>query len=391
MKNTRLLFLALLGVNFRISAAFTRITSPHTPSVQVVNKQQDLSKQEFFWRNSLLYAEGQPELEEKGCFNPQLRKVITGVASLGALETAYLTWNKLSESPNEIALCNTIGGSCSDVLNGPYSFVPSTNIPLSAVGFLAYTMTALVAAAPLIGMIDVDKNEGETGNRILLLMLGTGLGTFSVFLMSLLYGVLHQSCLYCLASATLSITLCSCVWLGGVLPENDEIREATITTAIDSVKNHEIPRSRALQAGMYSFLASVVASISLFVSVDDSFAETTTAVIEKSAPPRITTHSSAEALKVGKDLKALNAQMYGAFWCSHCYDQKQTLGQEAFTSSVSYIECAKDGVNSQDKLCKEKDIPGYPTWIIGGQKYPGESDLVELQEIIQKLKDGNAS
>mmetsp|Transcript_8010 Transcript_8010/g.11581 ORF Transcript_8010/g.11581 Transcript_8010/m.11581 type:complete len:390 (+) Transcript_8010:134-1303(+) len=386
MKNIVLLFLTLLVGNIRIStAAFTKITYSHTSRLQQQQIQQDFLRQGFYWRNSILLAERQPDFEENGCFNPQLRRVMAGVASLGALETAYLTWNKLSESPNEIDLCNTLGGSCSDVLNGPYSLVPSTNIPLSAIGLLAYTMTALVAAAPLIGMLDVEKEKAENGNRILLLMLGTGLGTFSVFLMSLLYGVLHQSCLYCLASATLSITLCSCVWLGGVLPENDENNEATISTTTDSVTNPQFPRSRALQAGMYSFLASVVASILLFASVDDSFAETTSAS-EKSAPPQITTHSSAQAVKVGKELKALNAQMYGAFWCSHCYDQKQTLGQEAFTSSVAYIECAKDGVDSQSQLCKEQGIPGYPTWVIGGQQFPGESDLEELQEIIQKVK-----
>ena len=63
--------------------------------------------------------------------------------------------------------------------------------------------------------------------------------------------------------------------------------------------------------------------------------------------------------------------MYGAFWCSHCYDQKQTLGAEAMRS-IPYIECAKDGANSQRKLCQEKEIPGYPTWEINGKLHPGE-------------------
>mmetsp|Transcript_2016 Transcript_2016/g.2835 ORF Transcript_2016/g.2835 Transcript_2016/m.2835 type:complete len:391 (-) Transcript_2016:1760-2932(-) len=390
MNNGVLLLLTFLLSGIHISTGFTKIPSPRKNTCFQKSQQKEDST-ELFKHNSLLWAEQQPESEARNRWNPELRKVIAGVASLGALETAYLTWNKLQGSQSEIALCNTLGGSCSDVLNGPYSVVPSTNVPLAAIGFLAYTMTAMVAAAPLVGIVDLEKQETEMWNRILLLMLGTGLGTFSVFLMSLLYGVLHQSCLYCLASATLSITLCSCIWLGGICPENDNELEESISGTSESTMNNDIPKYRALQAGTYSFLASVVASLLLFTSVDDSFAETTNLSIEKSAPPRITTHSSPEALKVGKELKTLNAQMYGAFWCSHCYDQKQTLGKEAFTESVTYIECSKDGVNSQSTLCKEQNIPGYPTWVIGGQQFPGESDLEELQEIIQRVKSGNKS
>lgn len=51
----------------------------------------------------------------------------------------------------------------------------------------------------------------------------------------------------------------------------------------------------------------------------------------------------------------MDSRMYGAFWCSHCYEQKQTLGKEAY-SRVKYIECAKDGVNSQTALCKERKV-----------------------------------
>jgi hypothetical protein len=82
-------------------------------------------------------------------------------------------------------------------------------------------------------------------------------------------------------------------------------------------------------------------------------------------------------------LKQLDAKMYGAFWCSHCYEQKQTFGKEAM-QQIPYIECAKDGLNSQTALCKEHKVPGYPTWEIGGQLYPGEQEIEELQEIVQQ-------
>jgi protein-disulfide isomerase len=199
------------------------------------------------------------------------------------------------------------------------------------------------------------------------------MGTFSVFLVSLLLNVLHQSCLYCFASASFSWTLAACAWLGGALPEEPQ--------------EHKI---RGLQASAFSFLVSVGASVTLFASID-----TPPAVAESNLPPQsppaITTSSSTQALVIGKELKRLNAKMYGAFWCSHCYDQKQTLGREAFTESVQYIECSKDGVNTQYQFCRDKVIPGYPTWEINGEFYPGEQDLDELQEIIEKAKVAAAS
>jgi len=76
--------------------------------------------------------------------------------------------------------------------------------------------------------------------------------------------------------------------------------------------------------------------------------------------------------------------MYGAYWCSHCNDQKQTLGREAM-NYVTYVECAGDGKDSRKDLCKEKNIPGFPTWDIGGKLYPGEWGLDELEDILKEV------
>ena len=40
-------------------------------------------------------------------------------------------------------------------------------------------------------------------------------------------------------------------------------------------------------------------------------------------PPVVTKTSSPEAMALAKHLKEIGATMYGAFWCSHCYGQKQ--------------------------------------------------------------------
>ena len=37
----------------------------------------------------------------------------------------------------------------------------------------------------------------------------------------------------------------------------------------------------------------------------------------------ITSQSSPMALSLAKHLRSIGAKMYGAFWCSHCNEQKQ--------------------------------------------------------------------
>eukprot|EP01035_Chromulina_nebulosa_P020298 gene20298-26349_t len=102
-------------------------------------------------------------------------------------------------------------------------------------------------------------------------------------------------------------------------------------------------------------------------------------------PPEIKTTSSDEAIQLSNRLNKLNAKFYGAFWCSHCFNQKQILGKEAM-GKVEYIECDKKGFNSQNSLCKEKKVPGYPTWEINGELIPGERSLDELKEIVTYIE-----
>ena len=81
------------------------------------------------------------------------------------------------------------------------------------------------------------------------------------------------------------------------------------------------------------------------------------------------------------DLKALaqcladnNATMYGAYWCSHCQNQKTLLG-DSF-ELVNYVECTEE-----TQLCLDKKIEGYPTWIFGdGHRLAGELSLKELAQ-----------
>lgn len=300
----------------------------------------------------------------QSCWNPGLRRVMGGIAATGTAETAYLTYAKLTSSS---VLCGA-DGACSSVLTGPYSAlsIPGTSIsiPLAALGCVAYGSAAFLALQPLL-----TKNTSDETNRALLAALSTAMGVFSVFLVSMLVFVLHQSCAWCFASAGLSLSLAACASLGEAMPR----------------------RQGWLNAG--AGLTSIVAALVLYLNAPPTTSDPASSVLladastqeQLLAPPAITTASSERALKIATQLESLDTHFYGAYWCSHCYDQKQALGKQAM-SKIPYIECSKDGVNAQTKLCRQKDIPGYPTWEIKGKLYPGEQALDELEEIIERVQ-----
>lgn len=227
---------------------------------------------------------------------------------------------------------------------------------------------------------DESSSSDDSLNRLALLTISTGMATFSAFLMSLLVFVLKEMCPYCILSAILSLGLGTVTWFGGAAPSN-QIKRAAI-------------------AGLSSVVITTLAMFGLVLSAeanyDGGFGSSTTQLsrqggdnnpppeLTNQAPPAITQDSSDRAIKLADDLSALDSKFFGAFWCSHCYEQKQTLGKQAM-AKIPYIECDKDGKNSQRGLCKEKKLPGYPTWEIAGTLHPGEQTLDELEQIVKDL------
>ena len=68
------------------------------------------------------------------------------------------------------------------------------------------------------------------------------------------------------------------------------------------------------------------------------------------------------------------AEMYGAYWCGHCKDQKEMFGSSF--EKVNYIECTVD----QDK-CEAAGIKGYPTWkFADGSLLPGAQQFSTLAQ-----------
>lgn len=58
--------------------------------------------------------------------------------------------------------------------------------------------------------------------------------------------------------------------------------------------------------------------------------------------PVVTNASTEQAITLAKQLKEAGAKMYGAFWCSHCFDQKQIFGAAAM-ADFPYVECYPNG------------------------------------------------
>ena len=92
---------------------------------------------------------------------------------------------------------------------------------------------------------------------------------------------------------------------------------------------------------------------------------------------KIETISGAAETALVEHLAVNDVKFYGAYWCSHCQQQKSLFGAAA-AAKLLYIECDADGEKSQRQLCKDKNIQMFPTWVIGGKYFTGTKDLKEI-------------
>lgn len=73
------------------------------------------------------------------------------------------------------------------------------------------------------------------------------------------------------------------------------------------------------------------------------------------------------------------AVFYGAFWCSHCKNQKKLFGSSQ--KLLPYVECSTPNAKGQTQECIDKKIAGYPTWeFADGSRLNGEIPLAQLAE-----------
>ena len=83
---------------------------------------------------------------------------------------------------------------------------------------------------------------------------------------------------------------------------------------------------------------------------------------------------------LAKALTEKGAVMYGAYWCSHCNNQKEMFGEAV--KYIDYVECDPSGPDANPDECKANNIEGYPTWVYQGEKFSGERSLEKLAEMI---------
>jgi len=286
--------------------------------------------------------------------------LLTGLAGVGLVETAYLTWMKLNGGP---VSCPLGGTSCNDVLNSEYGTV--FGVPLSLVGVAAYGVVTLLAGRMVTNTKERASKEEEF-IRWLLLASTTAMAVASSYFIYILNVKLDgASCSYCYGSALLSVSL-----LLSTLP-------------FGHMQSFSIKDLRNV-AGIQVAVGSAVA-----VVLSVAFSNTGPAIARSGdidlppIEPEVSTMSTSKEITLAKQLKAIGAKMYGAFWCSHCFEQKQMFGKEAM-KDVDYVECYPEGYRRGVQIAKECDaanIQGFPTWIINGQQYSGEQDFAKLAEL----------
>jgi thiol-disulfide isomerase/thioredoxin len=86
--------------------------------------------------------------------------------------------------------------------------------------------------------------------------------------------------------------------------------------------------------------------------------------------------STAEQNALVDHLLERGAVFYGAWWCPHCFYQKNLFGREA-GERLPYVECDKEETGRQ--RCAAANVRAYPTWVLGGEKKEGVQTIEELK------------
>lgn len=291
------------------------------------------------------------------------RHLLGAVAVLGALNTAYLTYLKVSGDPATCPITN----SCDRVLTSPYAEV--VGIPLPFLGLLAYLSMAIFALVPLAINSDSQRElraQLEEWSWLLLFAGGTAMAIFSGYLMYLLFFKIGGLCIYCLASAFFSATLFLLAIVGRAWDDIGQIIFIGIVVGMVTLIG---------TLGVYS-LAEAPAP--------EAPGRTIPAITGDPKPAEggwsITTNSGEAELALAEHLTATGAKMYGAYWCPHCHEQKLLFGKQAF-SKINYVECAPEAKNPQPKVCEQAGITSFPTWEIKGKLEKGVQEGEKLGEL----------
>ncbi len=305
------------------------------------------------------------------------RPIIGAISIAGAILTAYLTFTKLTGGE---PVCNfeaTAGAGCGGVLNSPYATV--FGLPLSLFGCLAYLSMAGFALIPLGISQEQNKNlkkQLENTTWWLLLAGSIAMTVFSAYLMYVLAIEIKTVCPYCIGSALFSLSLLILTITGR---DWEDLGQIVFTGFIVGLLT--IVVTLGIYSGVNSSIAQANGTTEEIVDADGLIA--IPEPVGDPKPPKgweINTTSGKAEIDLAKHLTATGAKKYGAFWCPHCYEQKQLFGKEAF-AEINYFECDPQGKNPQREACVAAGIQSFPTWEIEGKFYPGTKTAEELAKL----------
>ncbi len=305
------------------------------------------------------------------------RPIIGTIAIAGAVLTTYLTFTKFTGAAPACGVDAAPGAGCGGVLDSAYATV--FGLPLSLFGCLAYLSMAAFALIPLGISQERQKNLKKQVENLtwwLLLAGSIAMTVFSGYLMYVLATELKTVCPYCIGSALFSLSLLIVTLTGRDWEDFGQILFTGFIVALLT-----IVVTLGIYSGVNSPLAQANGTAEEVVDADGLIA-----IPKPSASPQppkgwdISTTSGAAEMELAKYLTATGAKKYGAFWCPHCFEQKQLFGKTAF-AEIDYIECDPQGQNPQREACIAAGIQCFPTWEIDGKFYPGTKTLPELAEL----------
>jgi uncharacterized membrane protein len=291
------------------------------------------------------------------------RLIIGAIAVVGLIISAYLTFVEITGAKAACPVDPTTGVSgCELVAKSPYAKV--FGLPLALFGMLGYIGIIILALAPYFINPESSKklrNQIDEKTWFFLLIGATAMVVFSAYLTIISLTVIKATCIYCLGSGICSLLLFLMTIFGRTWDEIDQV----ILTCI-----------------LVGFV-TLVGTLGIYGTANAGGQETIPLATTKPVPPigwEITTTSGPAEISLAEHLTKVGMKKYGAFWCPHCYEQKQLFGKEAF-KKITYIECDPQGKNPQPQMCQAAKIQGFPSWQYKGQIYSGTQSLEELAKI----------
>ena len=300
------------------------------------------------------------------------RLLIAAIAGCGASVTGYLTIVKLtggSAACSAEAAASGGAAGCNDVLSSAWATVLGQ--PLALFGFLAYFGMFVFALAPLAIKTSENKKQRQQLENLtwfFLLVGSIAMTVFSAYLMFVLFTEIKSICPYCIASALFSLSMLVLTIVGRSW---EDLGQIFFTAVI---------------VGMVTLVGTLAVYSGVGSQASAGSADNAQVTFNPSGQPKppkgweVTTTSGEAEIQLAKHLKEIGAKKYSAWWCPHCYQQKQLFGQEA-VKDLDIVECAPQGNNPQPELCQSVGIQGFPTWEINKQLYPNVQPLEKLAEL----------